>query len=1052
MLKALELIGFKSFADKTRFEFPDGITVVVGPNGSGKSNVVDALKWVLGEQSAKSLRGKDMADVIFKGTGTGGRKPANTAEATVVFDNSKATFPVDADGSPRHPPRVSQRRRRVPDQRQALPAADIRDMFRGTGVGVDAYSLIEQGKVDSCCRPTPRTAGRSSKKRRASAASRPRRSKPNAAGTRRPELLRLSDIVERSKAGCAACGPRPPRPSGIASTASGCSSCGPLRERVREIVGELEHAETEHAEIAERRAEADAAVRACEAELRGAGEQSRSLRDEHRQSVRAAAELAKSVREAENRLAAATISAEQSGRQVDALEAALAKQIERAEQSRREEEQKAEEARQAESLAAAAQEAVDQTQRELAACRRELSELENRRSGARERASLLEELEHRQEGISAGAQEVLARARQEPEGPFGDVCGLVADLIEVSAPSAPLIDVALGESAQYVVVKGERFIEYLAEHRPALTGRLGVLPLPAPSEATSFSPLDLDGRPGVIGRADRMIDTAPWFLPLVRRLLGTTWLVESLSHALDLRREGIVAARFVTLAGELLEPDGSLVVGPPRTAVGIVSRRSQLRELRGQMAAWDETFTSSQAAIGQLEQDLAVREVRLRESQTRHRDANAAFIEQRALAQSAEQQCEQITEQRAAAAAEVEQARRRRGEAERDLAAMQTRLADEEQRRQTLEADLHEWEIRLAEFETQRRDRVTAAASANVEFAKSEQRVESLRLQRTQFQKDQEEREQTLDQMRSQRARYLEQRRDAERDVLRISSELALLYLEVEAAGRRIAEFTRRQGELHEQRRQVASACQRIRADIHKREERRHQVELAAGEVRHERASLLERLQEDYGIEEADLEREPTEEEVRERQEIDEEIAQLRRKLNHIGAVNLDALAEVEELEQRFGKLSAQHQDLCNAKEALEKIIVRINADSRRLFAETLDTIRQNFQEVFRKVFGGGRADIVLEEGADVLEAGIEIVANPPGKQSLSLSLLSGGERALTAVALMLAIFQFRPSPFCILDEVDGPLDESNIGRFLDQLREYLRGRSSSSSRTPRRR
>jgi chromosome segregation protein len=813
---------------------------------------------------------------------------------------------------------------------------------------------------------------------------------------------------------------------------------GDLRERLREVGTELEQAETDHAEISRRRAEADAAVRACEAELRGAGEQSRSLRDEHNQSVRAAAELAKGVREAENRLAAAEISAEQSGRQVELLEAALAKQLERAEQSRREVEQKAEEAREAESLAAAAQKAVDQTQRELAACRRELSELENRRSGARERASLLEELEHRQEGISAGAQEVLARARQEPEGPFGDVCGLAADLIEVSAPSAPLIDVALGESAQYVVVKGERFIEYLAEHRPALTGRLGVLPLPAPSEATSFSPLDLDGRPGVIGRADRMIDTAPWFLPLVRRLLGTTWLVENLSHALDLRREGIIAARFVTLAGELLEPDGSLVVGPPRTAVGLVSRRSQLRELRGQMAAWDETFTSSQAAIGQLEQDLAVREVRLRESQTRHRDANAAFIEQRALAQSAEQQCEQITEQRVAAAAEVEQARRRRGEAERDLAAMQTRLADEEQRRQTLEADLHEWEIRLAEFETQRRDRVTSAASANVEFAKSEQRVESLRLQRTQFQKDQEERERTLDQMRSQAARYLDQRRDAERAVLRISSELALLYLEVEAVARRITEFTRRQGELHEQRRQAASACQRIRADIHQREERRHRVELAAGEVRHERASLLERLQEDYGIEEADLEREPTEEEVRERQEIDEEIAQLRRKLNHIGAVNLDALAEVEELEQRFGKLSAQHQDLCNAKEALEKIIVRINADSRRLFAETLDTIRQNFQEVFRKVFGGGRADIVLEEGADVLEAGIEIVANPPGKQSLSLSLLSGGERALTAVALMLAIFQFRPSPFCILDEVDGPLDESNIGRFLDQLKEYL--------------
>jgi chromosome segregation protein len=267
---------------------------------------------------------------------------------------------------------------------------------------------------------------------------------------------------------------------------------------------------------------------------------------------------------------------------------------------------------------------------------------------------------------------------------------------------------------------------------------------------------------------------------------------------------------------------------------------------------------------------------------------------------------------------------------------------------------------------------------------------------------------------------------------------LAELYLNAEAATREAGELGRRSGELHARRRGFADARQRLRGEISARQERRHRLELSAGEVRHERHTLAERLREDYGIEIADIERPVSEDEQRQREEIDDEIAQLRRKLTSIGAVNLDALVEVEELEQRFGKLSSQHQDLLNAKDALEKIIVRINADSRRLFAETLETIRQNFQAVFRKVFGGGRADIVLEEGADILDAGIDIIATPPGKQSLSISLLSGGERALTAVSLMLAIFQFRPSPFCILDEVDGPLDEANIGRFLDQLNEYL--------------
>ncbi len=280
--------------------------------------------------------------------------------------------------------------------------------------------------------------------------------------------------------------------------------------------------------------------------------------------------------------------------------------------------------------------------------------------------------------------------------------------------------------------------------------------------------------------------------------------------------------------------------------------------------------------------------------------------------------------------------------------------------------------------------------------------------------------------------------REVDRSLLQATSELAVLYLGHESNVRHGSQLACRIAEVHEQRKQFSDQFQRLRSQIRVGEDRRHRVELAASELRHERTTLAERLQEDYGIDIGAVNLIENDDEAGEREAIDEEIAQLRRKLTNLGAVNLESLAEIEEVEQRFGKLSSQYQDLCNAKEALERIIAKINADSRRLFAETLDTIRQNFQVVFRKVFGGGRADIVLEEGADILEAGIEIIATPPGKQSLSISLLSGGERALTAVTLMLAIFQFRPSPFCILDEVDGPLDEANIGRFVDQLKEYL--------------
>jgi chromosome segregation protein len=223
-----------------------------------------------------------------------------------------------------------------------------------------------------------------------------------------------------------------------------------------------------------------------------------------------------------------------------------------------------------------------------------------------------------------------------------------------------------------------------------------------------------------------------------------------------------------------------------------------------------------------------------------------------------------------------------------------------------------------------------------------------------------------------------------------------------------------------------------------KLEEQKHAKELAANEIRHERGAMADRLRDDYQIELAQWEQTPSDEELHRREEVDHEIAELRRKLNNIGNVNLDALAELEDLESRFAKLSGQFEDLTRAKDSLAQIINKINADSRRLFAETLDAVKGNFQQLFRKLFGGGQADIVLDAGVDILDSGIEIVARPPGKEPRSISLLSGGEKTLTCVALLLAIFQYRPSPFCVLDEVDAALDEANIERFIGVLQEFL--------------
>ena len=202
--------------------------------------------------------------------------------------------------------------------------------------------------------------------------------------------------------------------------------------------------------------------------------------------------------------------------------------------------------------------------------------------------------------------------------------------------------------------------------------------------------------------------------------------------------------------------------------------------------------------------------------------------------------------------------------------------------------------------------------------------------------------------------------------------------------------------------------------------------------------TLADRLREDYGLEIAELVDEADDEQLQQCEAVEQEIAALKRKISNIGAVNMEALNELDDLEARHESLNSQFQDLTQAKESLERIIQKINADSRRLFSETLEAIRTNFQQLYRKAFGGGKADIVLEEGVDILDCGVDIVATPPGKPSFSNSLLSGGEKALTAVALLLAIFQYRPSPFCVLDEVDAPFDEANIGRFVDVLKDFL--------------
>ena len=398
----------------------------------------------------------------------------------------------------------------------------------------------------------------------------------------------------------------------------------------------------------------------------------------------------------------------------------------------------------------------------------------------------------------------------------------------------------------------------------------------------------------------------------------------------------------------------------------------------------------------------------------------------------------QLGRQRTAIQSDLESAAARYEAAGRDLEAARTR-------QQAAEASLGEMESRLAglagqidRLDAQYQASAREATETKVELAKSEERLGNLQTRMQQFEESQQERFRAISETRQRLSQCDQRAQQARFSILQAESEVAELYLCKERFAAETVETINRREAIQELRLQLSDDAQKLRTEVRKLDEKIHAKELAAHEVRHARAALADRLREDYAIELSELEHEPTEEEQHRRDEVQQEIDELRRKLNQLGNVNLEALEELRQLEERHQTLAAQYQDLSDAKNALSRIIDKINVDSRRLFAEMLDAVKGHFRTLFRDLFGGGQADIVLEEGADILESGIEIVARPPGKEPRSISLLSGGEKTLTCVALLLAIFRSRPSPFCVLDEVDAALDEANIDRFTAVLQGFL--------------
>ncbi|MEW6523444.1 MAG: chromosome segregation protein SMC [Bacillota bacterium] len=1135
-LRRLELYGFKSFPDKTILEFGPGLTAIVGPNGSGKSNLADAVRWALGEQSARMLRGSRMDEVIFSGTDR--RKPLSVAEVRLTFDNSDGALPVDYSEVT-----VARRVSRDGESSYYLNGTpcrlkDVADLMAGTGVGRDSYSLVSQGRIDDIL--SARGEDRRELLEEAAGITKFRNQRREA--VRRLEaserdLERLGDILRELESQV---GP-------LAEQAQEARAYREVASQLRELevgvlLAILERAQAQLALWEKRRQQLAAALEADEHRLAAVEqsaeaartelgareadlEKTRGLLAEQRateRELRARLETGqRSQREAQVQLGAASqrvqaarvrleeVEAEEtasaghhaesqlqlcsaqaglaeaadlvaSQRQVvmelgagvekakgdvlDALNrvALLKNQVNTRELEARHLEQlfrrrELEVAELAKRLEWREQEAhrlageldkmnarklhCEQQEhqagsrraelvRELEAARRETGRSRQRLEALRSRHAVLTEMLSNYEGYGRGPRAVLT-------GRIPGVLGSVADLFTIEPGYEAAIAAALGGALQYVVTETEDAAEACISYLKKGSG----------GRAT-FLPLNLI-RPAYLGRADlralsEIEGTRPALevvycdqqvVPVLQYLLGRVVVAPDLDRALAVGRATGMRLKVATLPGEVITPGGAITGGGRAPeAAGLLGRRREVAELEGQVAAtvrdldgwvqrerelarlWEDTETLARELSHELA-TLKAQRASLAQELEQHRGETQRLVEalsvHRGELEELAGKLREARTEREVAATLIQAAA---GEAERVQEMVKERAAEHEQARQRWEAAQEQ----LAECRAQ------VARLEQVALGAWEQR------QRVQRDAGRARHELEAAAKREQELRELRAALDAELAALeerlhRSAGCAGRLAEELHAVEEARAGILAQLDELERERRGLTRALAQHRSRLHAEELEVARVEAEAG---HSRAQLLERY-------ELDVEVAAQSYRPRDPDEAAPAIARLKSRLTAFGAVNLAAVEEYERVNQRYEFLKAQRLDIEEARRDLGRVIQETDRQMRTRFEATFSAVRANFKHLFRRLFGGGSADLILSDPSCPLESGVDIDAQPPGRRLQNLSLLSGGEKALTASALLFAVLSISPSPFCVLDEIEAALDEANTARFVSLLRDF---------------
>lgn len=1134
-LKSIEIYGFKSFANKITFEFQNGITGIVGPNGSGKSNVADAVRWVLGEQSAKQLRGAKMEDVIFSGTES--RKPLGSAYVAITLDNSDHSLSIAYDEVT-----VARRVYRSGESEYLMNGTscrlkDVTNLFLDTGIGKEGYSIIGQGQIDKILSGKPEerrelfdeAAGIVKYKKNKIATEK-------ALESEQQNLYRVNDILKELESQL-----KPLEKQ--AETAKEYLSyrdrqkeldinvflleIGQLRKRKEEVLEkigihakeaevvnkeydeikiqyeqlgqeleinhqEMEQIQTSIQETGLKREKMEGEINVLKEQINTAkndelhldentGRVNRELsekQEEKQKYLSEKQEFDQKIETLQGELKERKKQEEQQKKELVSLQDTAAKekqnmiqkmnetaslkgklqryetmaeqvQIRRSELNQRLLRYRSEETKQEEEYAVCKEQAeklteklmifdterelkekrIQTIQRELDELRKRAVELQREYHVAESRLETVKNLTERYEGYGNSIRHIM-----EQKGKESGIHGVVADLIKTQKKYETAIEIALGGSIQNIITEDEKtakqLIEFLKQNR---YGRATFLPITSVKGKNSYLKAEIMKEAGVVGTANQLVQADEKYQGIVNQLLGRILVVDQIDHAIAIARKYQYSLRIVTLEGESLNSGGAMTGGAFRNSSNLLGRRRELEELEGQRqkVQMEQKKIAEKLQTLQMEKDCYKEEKGIEEKKRQEVLLELNTVKMKVS--SGEKQKQELLQQHERLVRENRELELQVSEIKENQQEITRTIEEQEESRQQSEERIKELEREIKKLSALQASKADQYHQANVDYMALKQKKDFLTMNLQRLTKE----EQGLIQ---QRESYVQKAGESKERIQKLEKEISNITDQMEQWKEKMNSIKEQLRGKEEDRKRITTSHKELfqkreglasRMNSLDKEEFRlkSQQEKIDEKITVETNYMWEEYEITYGKALPMLKSQPED-----LPSLKKELSMVKTGMRTLGDVNVNAIEDFKNVSERFQFLTSQRDDIIKAEENLLQIIEELDIVMRNQFEEKFEQIQNMFNQVFRELFGGGKASLALMEGEDVLEAGIRIVSQPPGKKLQNMMQLSGGEKALTAIALLFAIQSLKPSPFCLLDEIEAALDDSNVDRFAKYL------------------